>query len=100
MKSRTQPNGKNMKPACVFLLASVAAALPLHSRAQDTNSSRPFSAIYAFGDCLTDTHNAEPVPFYSWQGRYSNGPVWIEYLSTNLNLTYKVPNNYAIGSAS
>jgi len=54
-----------------------------------------FDAIYAFGDSLTDTGN-NPAPGTNYfQGRYSNGPLWIEYLSTQLGLAYDPANNHA-----
>jgi phospholipase/lecithinase/hemolysin len=54
-----------------------------------------FEAIYAFGDSLTDTGNdPAPEPDY-FQGRYSNGPLWIEYLSTQLGFAYNSSNNFA-----
>lgn len=59
-------------------------------------SASAFDAIYAFGDSLTDTGNdPAPAPDY-FQGRYSNGPLWIEYLSTQLGLTYNSSNNFAV----
>lgn len=57
----------------------------------------PFQKLYVFGDSLSDTGNvfnaskqflgtgAPPSPYY--QGRFSNGPVWIDYLAEKLNLT-------------
>src|SRR3989442_1199243 len=52
-------------------------------------------AIYAFGDSFTDTgNNPAPATIY-FQGRYSNGPLWIEYLSTQLGLAYNPANNHA-----
>jgi phospholipase/lecithinase/hemolysin len=54
-----------------------------------------YDAIYAFGDSLTDTGN-DPAPGTNYfQGRYSNGALWIEYLSTRLGLTYNPSNNFA-----
>src|ERR1043166_5251515 len=54
-----------------------------------------FEAIYAFGDSLTDTgNNPAPATGY-YQGRYSNGPLWIEYLSTQLGLAYEPTHNFA-----
>ena len=45
------------------------------------------SDLIAFGDSLSDMGNAKAsvlnvpdVPPY-WQGRFSNGPVWLEYVS-------------------
>jgi phospholipase/lecithinase/hemolysin len=62
----------------------------------------PFNSIYAFGYSWTDTQGAEhgcsgptTCPVCYWQGRYSNGPMWPEYVSTNLGLTYIAANNYA-----
>src|SRR2546427_273302 len=54
-----------------------------------------FDAIYAFGDSLTDTGNNPAPDTLYFQGRYSNGPLWIEYLSTQLGLTYNPADNHA-----
>ncbi|MGD1899710.1 MAG: SGNH/GDSL hydrolase family protein [Phormidesmis sp.] len=55
-----------------------------------------FSQIYAFGDSLVDTGNAfaltteligtgvPPEPYF--EGRFANGPIWIDYLSNDLNI--------------
>jgi len=44
---------------------------------------------------LTDTGN-NPAPATNYfQGRYSNGPLWIEHLSTQLGLAYNPANNHA-----
>ena len=51
-----------------------------------------FSQIYAFGDSLTDTGNVftatgmrfPPPPYF--EGRFSNGPVWVEVLAENLGV--------------
>ncbi|KAJ3346391.1 hypothetical protein HDU83_003124 [Entophlyctis luteolus] len=45
--------------------------------------------IVSFGDSISDTGNTfkllgVPQPPY-WNGRFSNGPVWVEYLSRYLN---------------
>jgi phospholipase/lecithinase/hemolysin len=57
-----------------------------------------FSALVAFGDSLTDTGNvfigsgglipASP-PYFN--GRFSNGPVWLEYLAEDLGLPAPEP---------
>ena len=68
-----------------------------------------FSALYAFGDSLTDTGNvfaltagANPGSPY-FNGRFSNGPVWIETLASNLGLSINPSllggTNYAFGGA-
>ncbi|MGB3291781.1 MAG: SGNH/GDSL hydrolase family protein [Phormidesmis sp.] len=49
-----------------------------------------FSQIYAFGDSLVDTGNTfaktgiPPEPYFA--GRFSNGPIWNEYLASDLNV--------------
>ena len=72
-----------MKRVCwcvVFVFLSVTF-LPLSAH------SAGFNRIYAFGDSLTDTGNMyhatygiTPDPVHYYLGRYSNGPVWVEYL--------------------
>ena len=54
------------------------------------------SNLLAFGDSLSDMGNAKDsilnvpdVPPY-WQGRFSNGPVWLEYVSEAYGLTTTV----------
>ena len=63
----------------------------------------PFNSIYCFGDSWTDTkaiaHGCPTVtacPSCFWKGRYSNGPMWPEFLSTDLGLAYAEQNNYAV----
>lgn len=64
-----------------------------------------FSQIYVFGDSLSDTGNSfnatgiPPSPPY-FQGRFSNGPVWSEYLADDLGLTPQQQTNYAFGGAN
>jgi phospholipase/lecithinase/hemolysin len=70
----------------------------------------PFSKVVVFGDSLSDTGNAfiatrhtiPPSPPY-FQGRFSNGPVWVEDLAAALEHDV-VPflaggTNFAFGSA-
>jgi phospholipase/lecithinase/hemolysin len=71
-------------------------------------SAANFSQIYAFGDSLVDTGNAynfikaatgdefPPSPPY-FQGRFTNGPVWVEGLSSSLGITL---TNFAFGGAT
>ncbi|TFG83969.1 MAG: hypothetical protein E4H19_10950 [Chromatiales bacterium] len=69
-----------------------------------------YSAMYVFGDSLSDTGNVSlaipgnPPPPYA-PGRFSNGPVWVETLSANLGLGAVNPSllggkNYAWGGAT
>jgi phospholipase/lecithinase/hemolysin len=89
--------------------AAIAASVPviLISVAASAANAASFTNLYVFGDSLSDTGNfyratgnlLPPEPFY-FQGRFSNGPVWVEYLAPKLGLTYNPANNFAFGSAS
>lgn len=79
----------------LFLLAIVIClVLP--------TASFGFNKIVAFGDSLSDTGNtyamdatAAPASHY-WEGRFSNGPVWVEYLAESLSATLEC---YAYGGS-
>lgn len=64
-----------------------------------------FSQLYVFGDSLSDTGNSfqatgiPPSPPY-FDGRFSNGPVWVEYLADDLGLSQNQLTNYAFGGAN
>jgi thermolabile hemolysin len=64
-----------------------------------TLSASAFDAIVAFGDSLTDTGNEPAEPYLHYQGRWSNGPLWIEYLSVRLGFPYNASNNLAHSGA-
>ena len=59
-----------------------------------------FSQVYAFGDSLSDTGNAfaktgwPPAPYFD--GHFSNGPIWAEYLADDLGIP---ETNFAYGGA-
>ncbi|SPE59095.1 exported hypothetical protein [Verrucomicrobia bacterium] len=54
-----------------------------------------YPALFAYGDSLSDTgNNPSPAPQY-FNGRWSNGSVWVEYLSVKLGFAYNPSNNYA-----
>jgi thermolabile hemolysin len=67
----------------------------------------PITELYVFGDSLSDTGMVfratggmyPPNPNY-FQGRYSNGRVWIEYLAESLHLSSKQTNNFAYGGST
>jgi len=55
-----------------------------------------FTNLYVFGDSLSDVGNVflaagQPAPPY-YAGRYSNGPVWVEYLASDLGLSSLTPS--------
>ncbi len=64
-----------------------------------TFSAAAFDAIIAFGDSLTDTGNEPAEPYFHYQGRWSNGPLWIEHLSETLGFPYNASNNFAHSGA-
>jgi phospholipase/lecithinase/hemolysin len=82
-------------------LISLSFLIPIKAKA--TN----FSEIYVFGDSLSDTGNLynmigqqfPPSPPY-FDGRFSNGPLWIENLALDLNLSPNQTTNFAVASAS
>ncbi|PIL23397.1 hypothetical protein GSI_14708 [Ganoderma sinense ZZ0214-1] len=85
-----------------LLLASTATSAAPHF-ARESNTS--YSAIIAFGDSFTDNGSGAWVvsnqtwpanPNYSG-GRFSNGPVWIEYVAGNLSVPLV---DFALGGAT
>jgi outer membrane lipase/esterase len=91
--------------ASITLTSSLALAVPLS-----------FNDIFVLGDSLSDTGNTKSrVPFggfasvangagYGSNGRFSNGPVWHEYLADSLGISRATNsegggNNYAFGGA-
>lgn len=72
--------------------ALAVGALTLASAAH----AAPYSNLYIFGDSLSDTGNVRaattafgftPFPSYPGaEGRFSNGPVWVEHLAAGLGL--------------
>ncbi len=89
------------------LLLPLAVCLPLSTLAG------PFSSMFVFGDSLSDTGNlsvltggAQPgntQPYFN--GRFSDGPLWVEGLASGLGLTGQAAsvfaggNNYAFAGA-
>ncbi len=92
-----------------FTAAASAALLSLSLSAQAVPS---FTDMYIFGDSLSDTGNVANAlgsafsitAGYGDNGRFSNGPVWHEYLSESLGMSPETysdggGNNYAHGGA-
>ena len=94
----------------VALTAALSGWLPGSLHAQG-----PFSSLTFFGDSYVDTGNLRvltngaqpPSPPYA-TGRFSNGPVWVDYLATQLGrptdaapvfATQAASGNYAIAGA-
>jgi 3-phytase len=75
-----------------------------------TNTDAQYSEIVVFGDSLSDTGNffiatgGFVTPFPYLEGRFSNGPVWVEVLAEQLGLPAPAASlsggtNYAWGGA-
>lgn len=72
-----------------------------------TGRFEPINELNVFGDSLSDVGQVfqatggmyPPNPIY-FQGRYSNGRVWVEYLAERLHLSSKQTNNFAYGGAT
>jgi len=92
----------------VVLIAIVA----FWCRITPTPAGSPYSALYAFGDSLSDVGSVfaisggkEPAPPY-FDGRFSNGPIWLDYLAARLGTGPMIPSSklggkdYAFGGAT
>jgi phospholipase/lecithinase/hemolysin len=70
-------------------------------------SSFNIDEIYVFGDSNVDIGRVyqatggafPPAPLYA-EGRFTNGPVWVEYLAQSLGLTVNAATNFAFGGAN
>jgi phospholipase/lecithinase/hemolysin len=88
---------KQVLATALFLLSFL---FPLKVTAQN------YQEIYTFGDSFSDTGNVfnatngiiPSTPYFN--GRFSNGPVWVEYLASNLGLTFNPETNFAFGGAT
>lgn len=103
----------NSKKAIFFVIAFFVAVitftLPATIPATLQQSQKPTQSIdrlYVFGDSLSDVGNvfratggAVPAPPY-FQGRHSNGKVWVEELAAKLNLSSDRVQNFAWGGAT
>lgn len=77
----------------------VGALAALAMLAPSPSFGSGFTALVAFGDSYTDTGNAPSSPPDYWEGRFSNGPLWVEYLSRQLGFAYDASKNYAVSGS-
>jgi outer membrane lipase/esterase len=88
-----------------FLFLAVLAVVPQALRA----ATPTYDNLYVFGDSYCDvgnisiaTQGAEPGPYY-FNGRFSNGPLWVDHVAGFLGLPMKAAlaggTNYAFGGA-
>lgn len=93
---------KKIIVAIVLALTTFMAALTFSAPRFE-----PIDQLVVFGDSLSDTgmvfratnRSYPPDPPY-FQGRYSNGRVWVEYLADHLGLSASQINNFAYGGAT
>lgn len=87
--------------ALAKFLAALSVALSLLS--PSGVGASPYSNIYVFGDSLSDSGRLFAMigwpgsPYY--QGRFSNGPIWVESVAATLGLAFDPKTNYAFGGA-
>lgn len=104
----------SIRPACRVSNLSFLAWLVVFA-SPTTVSAAPYSTLFVFGDSFSDSGNVylatggliPPDPPY-FQGRFSDGPVWVEHLAQRLGLeitanghdpTVVAGNNFAVGGA-
>ncbi|MDM9382198.1 autotransporter domain-containing protein [Chlorogloeopsis sp. ULAP01] len=82
-------------------LSLIPALIPFKALADDYNQ------LFIFGDSLSDNGNLFrltggifPLSPPYFRGRFSNGPVWVEILSSDLKLDANATNNFAIGGST
>ncbi len=93
-RTRAEP-AKRWMSAMRIVVPTVLLALFLTA-----TTGYSFTALYVFGDSLSDTgRNPAPAPSY-FNGRWCNGPVWVEYLSAQLGLPYNASNNFAVAGST
>ena len=90
-------------------LFAAASALAIGLAAAGAASAQDYGRIITFGDSLSDNGNlyaatggAQPLSPPYFQGRFSNGPVWVELLGfTQARVGGSVTGsiNYAYGGA-
>lgn len=98
---------KQIFVAGLALLSSFMVAFATSTQGQMKQTSPQINGLYVFGDSLSDVGNVfqasgkayPPNPPY-FQGRYSNGSVWVEYLASKLTLTAQENTNLAYGGAT
>ena len=79
---------------------------PIAIDPQNTLGARKYEQIVIFGDSLSDPGNLSKAlggvfpPFPYFQGRFSNGPIWIDQLAPKLGLNSTQVLNFAVGGAT
>lgn len=96
----------------LVMLSLHSISITIYAEIPSKLLAQPFSNVFVFGDSLSDngyqnkTYEKRsdfpvpksPKPPY-YEGRYTNGLVWVEYLSRKLNMNASQVFNYAYGGA-
>ena len=95
----------SFSPVVRQVMPTAIVGLPIALLLSTAASASAFSQLYIFGDSLSDvgnlsqtTFNLIPPPPYA-PGRLSNGPLWVDYLATDLGLTINLSNDFAFAGA-
>ena len=89
-----------------FHRSKPSSSSPLAIDFQNTTGARNYEQIVIFGDSLSDTGNLSKAlggvfpPFPYFQGRFSNGPIWIDQFAPKLGLDSTQVLNFAVGGAT
>lgn len=93
------------KSASRVIFARIVFAMVFSLFCMTAGYAEPFDEIVVFGDSLSDDGNLvlidgqpEPDPSKYYMGRFSNGPVWVEYLAEPVRLDAPLINR-ALGGA-
>lgn len=97
---RLNPLVSQLKGIAIAAIVPLVALTTLTERA----AAFGFNTVYSFGDSLSDTGNSfaltrglvPPLILYPSDGRFSNGPVWAEYLAPKLGASLET---LAVGGA-
>jgi phospholipase/lecithinase/hemolysin len=85
-------------------IAATMGAIALSTFIPLQANAAGYSKVFVFGDSLSDSGRVfgrlgiPGSPYFN--GRFSNGPVWAEYLSSNVGVTFNSANSYAFGGAT
>ena len=89
-----------------FTTAALLAVLMASGAGSTSAQTGPFTHLFVFGDSLSDSGNifaatgglipASP-PYFN--GRFSNGPIWVEHLAPALGFVFDGATDFAFGGA-
>jgi phospholipase/lecithinase/hemolysin len=90
------------------VLAASTLPLALVTLTPTVAHAAQFSDLYVFGDSLSDVGQfstltgglVPPASLGYFNGRFSNGPVWVDYLAAALGVPSTTQTNFAIAGAS